>query len=407
MALAQFTPLHLKVLETYKIEQVKASGVTDTLSHDARLESRLPPASQLHPAERVTIYPASAMTQEEADAEGSPTNIFTDGSKLDSGVTGCAFVVHHADGRRESQQFRLDSCCSVFQAELLAIDKALDWCRASAATPVSLYSDSQSAIAAIRDRSNPHPLVVSIHDSLCLLQDAGVDVHFVWVKAHVGIAGNEEADAAAKDATDARRPLEYGSFPLSYAKRVIKQETRDAWQQEYADALQGSTTKSFFPSLDSIRLLRASAESSFEMTQFLTGHGFHRSYLVRFHIMDDARCPCDWESVQDVDHLLHSCTEYATPRASYHRLCRDAGVSPWDWASVVQQTPLVEGLRSFVTAVVKSLKDFNTQTPPPATPGVADADDSAASAATEEGLLTSWRQPGPQTPPSTDSALDA
>ena len=120
-------PLHLKVQEVHRIEGVKASGVFNGLPADVNLECRLPSAAQLHPASRVTISPESATTQEEADSYSSPTNIFTDGSKQESGETGCAFGIFHPNWRQESRKFRLHECCTVFQAEVFAIDKAPSW----------------------------------------------------------------------------------------------------------------------------------------------------------------------------------------------------------------------------------------------------------------------------------------
>jgi ribonuclease HI len=359
LALAQFMPLHLKVKEVHLIEKVKETGAFDGLPDEVTLDKRLPPERQLHPANRITISPHFAHTQEDADSHASPINIFTDGSKLDTGQTGCAFVIRHPDGRQEKRHLRLHDSCTVFQAEVFAIDKALTWCLKHATTPVTIYSDSLSALNAISDRSNPAPLVVSIHDTLSRLLPR-LPVSFVWVKAHVGIKGNEEADAAAKEAAVKAGAKHYSCFPLSYAKRHIRAELQGAWQQEYLDAVQGSTTRLFFKSLGSVQRFRElQQESSFEVTQVLTGHGFHMEYLTRFHIKSDSRCPCDGDSEQDISHLLLHCPHYAGLRADYVRLCSDMNVDPMDLDAGSKHPILVNSFISFVIDLIGSLKEYN------------------------------------------------
>ena len=102
--------------------------------------------------------------------EAAP-NIFTDGSKLESGDTGCAFVVIDSSGRQDAHKFKLASCCTVFQAEMYALDAALRWVSESAATDVTIYTDSQSSVSAIMDRSNVHPLVASSHRTLAFINN--------------------------------------------------------------------------------------------------------------------------------------------------------------------------------------------------------------------------------------------
>ena len=357
-AISGFMPLHLKIQETYRIEQVKATGRFDGLPPVVRLEQRVRPDDLLHPAQRVDICSDVAMTEADVGRLSSPTNIYTDGSKLESGRTGCAFVVIHPDGRQESVQFRLDDCCSVFQSELFALDAALKWTLSDASSDVSVFTDSQSSIAAIKDRSNKHPLVNSIHRTLSLLAGR-LDVRLVWVKAHVGIRGNEAADVAAKDAAESDRPSSYQFFPLSLAKHRIRTDAMDAWNQEYTSADTGSTTRSFLPSIESALRFRESVSASFETTQFLSGHGFHLSYLHRFHISSTDRCPCGLD-VQDVHHLLESCPRYSSVTSDFAARCAALDVGLTDVSSIVQHPGLRDSFVDIVQTIVRTLKSFNS-----------------------------------------------
>ena len=145
------------------------------------------------------------------------------------------------------------------------------------------------------------------------------------------------------------------------AKRSIRAELRKTWQREYSDAVQGSTTRLFFPTIDSIAFFRESiSESSFQVTQVLTGHGFHAEYLTRFRIKADSRCPCDRESVQDISHLLLTCPHFAGLRRGYVGLCADMGVAPLDLASASKYPSLIESFITFSTNLIDSLKEFNS-----------------------------------------------
>lgn len=358
-ALAQFMPLHLKVREVHRIEQVKKSKSFEELPDDVQMESRVRPQDLLHPSERISISPTFAETQEDADFHRSPINIYTDGSKLESDDVGSAFVIHHESGRHETRKFRLDRTGTVFQAEVYAIDRALQWILKSAKSNVTIFSDSLSALQAMQNRSNVHPLVASIHKSLHAITTEGrLEVRLVWVRAHVGIAGNEEADIAAKSAAMQKRAKVYTDFPISYAKRMIRKEVRDLWQQEYESADTGSFTRSLFPSLDSIARFRTQVGTSFELTQVLTGHGFNKSYLHRFKCSDSDLCPCGL-GVQDFHHLLLDCPRFMAKRSDFVGLCDEQDIRPLDMDSMIAHMDIIDSFISLALDVVRTLKSFN------------------------------------------------
>ena len=311
LALARFTPLHLKIKEVHDIGRVKRTGVAPTIPDDIRLETRARPEDLLHPSKRRHISFLTAKDQTEADALSSLTNIFTDGSKSDAGV-GAAFVVKH-NGNTASRKFKLNTLCSVFQAELLALSQALVWCVHHLETDATIFSDSLSGLNALSYPANTNQLVNECRKSL---EDIHFRIKFVWVKAHVGIAGNEEADAAAKAASISHSASAYNAFPLSLAKRIIRSNNFEEWAEEYANASTGSGTRQWFPRLLDVHRLMEVTEASFQLTQILTGHGFHKEYLHRFHITSDELCPCDGITTQSLDHLIKNCNRFARPNAS-------------------------------------------------------------------------------------------
>ncbi|XP_039761867.1 uncharacterized protein LOC120635026 [Pararge aegeria] len=201
-------PLDLKVREVCLIENTRFTGATEYLPDDISLERPTPPHLMLHPAERLTFPAQFLVSQDEVERYQSelPTHanhIFTDGSKQEDGTVGAAFVSYCRGRIVANRKYKLHNCCSVFQAELFALLRACSWAATLCDTHTYIYTDSRSAIKAIQDRSNTHPLVADIHRTV---HASSGTVQFAWVRSHVGIEGNEAADAAAKTRPVSTRP---------------------------------------------------------------------------------------------------------------------------------------------------------------------------------------------------------
>jgi len=69
-----------------------------------------------------------------------------------------------------------------------------------------IFSDSLSCLQAIHGSDWSNPLVREILEKCHFLAFYGKDIHFCWVLSHVGIIGNERADAAAKAALQLPSP---------------------------------------------------------------------------------------------------------------------------------------------------------------------------------------------------------
>ena len=75
-----------------------------------------------------------------------------------------------------SRIYRLPGFFSVFQAELLALDKALEYLiDFQPSRPVQIFSDSLSSLMAIQDRNSTTPLVNQIQSLLIQLRQQGDD----------------------------------------------------------------------------------------------------------------------------------------------------------------------------------------------------------------------------------------
>jgi len=59
-------------------------------------------------------------------------------------------------------------------------------------------------------------------------------IQFCWVKAHVGILGNELADTLAKGAaTNLDIAESYNRVPKSVVKRELEDRSVDKWQRDW------------------------------------------------------------------------------------------------------------------------------------------------------------------------------
>ena len=86
-----------------------------------------------------------------------------------------------------------------------------------------------------------HPLVLKILEWLVLVQRSGKEVSFCWVPAHVGIAGNEQADSIAKAASFSVPPRNF-KLPFRDMFPIVKQRIQRQWQQSWEN-LQHTNSK--------------------------------------------------------------------------------------------------------------------------------------------------------------------
>jgi ribonuclease HI len=123
------------------------------------------------------------------------TVMFTDGSLM-NGSTGCAFILN-----AQASKFRPNRFSSISSAELFALWKALEAVGYQPPGQFLLCTDSLSTIQGLQSPSLTHPFIQELCLSCHSLFKRGFDIAVSWIPGHVGISGNEAADAAARDAT--------------------------------------------------------------------------------------------------------------------------------------------------------------------------------------------------------------
>lgn len=317
LVLSGLLPLDLRIQEAANLYMAKKGLSKDYLPPGRELEQRvryldLPHPSKLTTTEFELLDDADSETSDRHKRSGP--QIYTDGSKIE-GKVGAAATWWEGDGEKESSTFSLAPSCTVFQAEMYALYRAVLMAKASRDETISILSDSRSSLDLLAAPKVTHPIAKCIKESMEDIKSEGRQVKLFWLRAHVGTAGNERADELAKTAalqsTDAP---DYDKVPLSYVKRTIREETVRKWQDRYNSSSTGSTTKVFFPDVDrAYRVVRGTKLTPLQV-QILTGHGGIAEYLHRFKLKDSPGCECDPSISESVWHLVLDCPRFEAAR---------------------------------------------------------------------------------------------
>ena len=359
IALANQTPLHLKILEVQTIESTRINRTSCFLPTDLKLQKPTSPKFLPHPAHKLSINIFSATNQNEIDeiTLNSTVKIYTDGSKDQEGRVGAAVVIYQEQNSKTVFKLKLHSSCSVFQAELFALERAVEWVSINThLAQVSILSDCMSALHEISNPNSTNSFVVKIHRYIKLSHS---QITFLWIKAHSGMLGNEEADLAAKSAAQLHKQPDFCEFPISYVKRKIKEQNLIEHNNIYISSAQGEITRKWFPDLAVISKFYSYCTPSFYNTQIFTGHSFSKQYLHRFKITSDNKCPCNTDKVQNIDHLLKECPNYSLHRTKHELTCNYFNVDPYKTSELAQHPETVNSFNLYSKQIISTLKELN------------------------------------------------
>ena len=248
----------------------------------------------------------SRALQRIASYEGC-VSVYTDGSKTSEGV-GCAFV-----SGRETRSFSLPGSASVFSAELLAISKALCFIEVCDEASYLILTDSMSSLLALRSFNPSDPIVQDILTRLTSLDRAGRSIQFCWIPSHVGITGNELADAAARRAACApctrRLPLPARDFCPAVNVFVHSQ-----WQREWET--QSSKLRELKPTL---KVWQSSSRRNRQEEVILCRLRIGHTFATHVHILrgeERPSCPRCYVPLT-VAHVILSCPRFRGSRAQH------------------------------------------------------------------------------------------
>lgn len=154
-------------------------------------------------------------------------HIYTDGSKAGEDV-GCAAVC------QDTTSFgKLLPETSVFSSELYAMKLALDIIEGTHGLSFTIFTDSMSALQAVRSCDCGHPLMAQILMKISRLHPKHVCI--CWVPGHVDVLGNEEADKQAKLAATSDGGCLNLGVPCRDLYPSIKGALMRSWQGKWTE----------------------------------------------------------------------------------------------------------------------------------------------------------------------------
>jgi len=104
----------------------------------------------------------------------------------------------------------------------------------------------------------------------------------------------------------------------------LKEQSLNQWQNEWSSTKKGAITKSFFPKIVDGTKLTINATSNF--TTMVTGHGNIKTYLHKYKIIQNPKCPCK-QGDQSADHILFDCILHEQDRDTLKAVVK----RPYSW----------------------------------------------------------------------------
>ena len=170
---------------------------------------------------------------------------------------------------------------------------------------ITICSDSSAALCATRNISQgaqcTSGIEIRIKRALQHLHHQGVKTYLVWVRAHIGIKGNEEADAQANLHSWKGAILRYPTTATPAGIVASSRQTRKEWRTE--------------PGFGSSRC-NYNHKAMAAYTWMRTDKGPHRSWLHHIGKADSAACPRCHTQQETGDHITFYCPALENTRSS-------------------------------------------------------------------------------------------
>jgi ribonuclease HI len=226
-------------------------------------------------------------------------------------------IASAAVARGQTLVKRLPDHASIFSAEALAINLALDIIGNSSHKKFLVLSDSLSCLQNIRNKDFKNPLILHILDRLHSLISAGYKISLIWLPSHTGLfAGNLVADAAAKAALNLPVSINV-KVPQSDFKPLIYSFTAKRWQRSW-DSNSASKLHAIVPTVGLRTVFHLPRREEIIIHRLRIGH----THLTHKHLLHGENPPtcATCGTPLTVEHLLLQCSQFKLQRQKYFQV---------------------------------------------------------------------------------------
>jgi ribonuclease HI len=287
----------------------------------------------------IEILRSAALANMSKYAHPSIIHAFTDGSvNPDSNRAGCGVHIRYLDTVAE-RCTRLQDGCSILQAELHAINIALEMAaHISQTAHLVIFTDSLSSIHTLR-KTNVTQNTILISSIFSRLDERkGPATSFEWIPSHTGIMGNELADRLAKQALS-RQEIDIQDTQTSRSQqiaRIIAHEKRSTIEQNCINIVESSSFSEYseMTDLKDYTIAAKHRREQVILYYFFTGYKTPRELNWPGH---DPLCPDCGTDNYNLCHFLYECADHT---AATNQLLSSLGISLADHKAVVQLSML-------------------------------------------------------------------
>ena len=275
-----------------------------------------------------TLNPTAAQQQVKSLLAALPTGsitVYTDGSRSEEhDVAASAFFIPSLSVERT---FQLHAGANILTAEVYAINKAVQFFYntqpPSSEQEIFILADSQAAIKSlVSAAAEKEDTVLQTLHSVLRLKSRGIKTNLVWIPSHVGIEGNDKADSlAASECLTPTNKVTDSFLSVSEAITKFKQtwtEERRQFLHQYGKPIVQLHTK---PSIAEW-LFYKSRSISVALHRLRSGHNNLNAFKHRIDIDEDPFCRFGCEAIENANHVILHCSEFADDRVKISEFCQ-------------------------------------------------------------------------------------
>ena len=172
----------------------------------------------------------------------------------------------------------------------------------------------------------------------------GTAVRFLWVPAHVGVGGNEEADVLVKGALKKERVDMHVRISKAEAKGMIWEKANEMWQARWDGEVKG---RHFYQEQQRVKGQSVSRGGRREETVWMRlrlGHCALNKTLKLVGRHQSGLCEGCREEEETVEHVLLGCRAYEGQRRVMRDKLRGVGVQGFELKDILGENGRVSVL---------------------------------------------------------------